>query len=176
MIRTALAFLLLSSTASAQVVAHPGGDRFAPEAPPVALTWTLANSAGDSVSVSVRPQLSSAPQVFLIRESDAASFGVDWSAWQAAVNDRSYDISSMSFGSQQGPQQQPARFFGALHVIRIGLSPYTWPSTTPIATSAYAFPPPLPFPEPATMAILLTSLLLWPQRAGGRRSVRRANF
>jgi hypothetical protein len=142
-----------------------------PPASPAALSWRLAKQNGEFVEFIAPPATHTPRQiVHLVTPNNASEFGVDFSAWSAAVNDPSYNRSIISFGGvdKEEPWSNPWTPF-ELERIALIVDDFDGRSTAPSVIGEVVDL--IPVPEPGTSWIVATSAALLGLHARRRTAV-----
>jgi hypothetical protein len=144
--------------------------------PPATLKWQLATASGEDVVATIEnipAQTFGGGQIhYDITPENAPEFGVDFAAWQIAVNDPAYNRSIITFGDMT--QEAPVVRTGTdleLDYLRIFLDNYRWPvptgSSTSLTVTVFATDAAV-VPEPHSLFMAAIAILALPIRPRSR--------
>jgi hypothetical protein len=144
-------------------------------APPATASWRLATDDGRFVEFAVQDIPANVGfSNYIVTPDNAAEFGVDFAAWQLAVNDLAYTRSILTF-SGQTQEEQVMRTFDHLTLdrLRITVRSYYWPDDrgVPHLTLGGRAIQEAIVPEASTWLLLLMGCGSIALHSRGRRSV-----
>jgi hypothetical protein len=152
--------------------------------PPATLTWEIATVDNQRVGLTINDiQPTSVGQLmqWSITEANAAQYGVDWGAWQAAALNPAFTRSILRFGStiKEGPLVRN-NFTDAfvLGSFGVGVDKYVWPPDrlgfvlNPTVNAGAAGLQVIPEPATWLLTASLLSLNLARLREQGQRCMR----
>jgi hypothetical protein len=144
--------------------------------PPATASWRLAKDNGQYVEFRVQDiPTNTGFENYIVTPDTASQFGVDFAAWQLAVNDPAYTRSILMF-SGQTQEELVTRDFDHLKLdrLRITVNDYYWPDDRGIefmTLDALAIQDRIG-PEPSTSLLVLMGCGSIVFRLCGRRSSR----
>jgi hypothetical protein len=144
-------------------------------APPATASWRLATDDGRFVEFAVQDIPANLNILnYNVTVENAAEFGVDFAAWQLAVNDPAYTRSILTF-SGQTQEEQVMRTFDHLTLdrLRINVNNYYWPDrgVEKMTLGGRAIQEAI-IPEPSAWLLLLMGCGSIALHSRGRRSSR----
>lgn len=154
--------LTFATRAEAQFISS-GAFQFPQTEPPASLSWTIATNDGQSLTAMVDgiiPPLSIGQ--FSITELNAASYGVDFAAWEAALNNPAFTRSIVGWdgATQEGPIIRNGIEQIDLDRIRLEVDSYFGPESTvrSLTASARAIPVVI-IPEPSSGLLIVCAAI-----------------
>lgn len=161
----AMACVLIVGSCFAQVP-HFAGNSFTFNssqipAAPASLNWRLATAGGQFVEFNLPSVPASLSQTaYLVTPSNAASFGIDFAAWNAAAKNPAYTRSILNFGgfTKEQPFQNPWNPWqlDRIHVFVDSYFPGRF-TITDVQVGAIDF---LDVPEPCTIGLAVLCLFI----------------
>jgi len=170
-VKPIIVLLLLTVPVQAQqlFVNHGRNERFNPPTfPPASATWKLFALDGSSIEArlqGIQPSLEvTGLLAYVVTESNAVDFGLNWPAWEKGINDPKYYLSTIEFAGQVKQTVTPFRTKPGvpfdLDYIAITISGYHVFDPFEVAVSPIAVGHQIPEPKTLTVVVGLAGCWL----------------